>query len=603
LASKTNHFFTELKISRRQMKRTFLTTVLLVCVATTFYFCKTGEISAALTGNKTYVRLSGEPERLNPLTTEDVNAMQVMSYIYPRLLDFDPQTLELTPVLAKSRPIVATIDTGKLKGGTSYTYEIRDEAMWDNGKPVTAADVVFSLKAILNPKSGASNWRSGLDFIKNIVIDATNPKKYTILSNKKYFLGEMQTGTMPILPEYVYDTEGSLKAFSIADIMATDTAKIAPALLQFANNIQSAKFSREKGGIVGCGAYAFDEWKTGERIVLKKKTNWWGDKLADQSPLFMALPDELHFRPVKDEAAAMSLLKDGQFDAMVKLAPKDYLEMSKNDTFKNIYNFATAPSYSLAHIGINCKSPKLNDKRTRRALAHLVDVPTIIAKLMRGLAEPCVGPFIPQRPYYSKDLKAIDLNIDQSKTLLAAAGWKNTNGDSTLDKSIGGKTTELTLRVAFAANNGVAKNIGLMMQENAAKVGVKVELLPIEGAAFLAALKKRDFDLYIHNAGFEAYLDSPKEMWATSSNTPDGGNRFQFENKTADALIAQIESELDATKRDDLYKKFQALLYDEQPAIFLFTAKERLALNKRFDATVMANPRRLFWLGQFKLKG
>ena len=337
-------------------------------------------------------------------------------------------------------------------------------------------------------------------------------------------------------------------------------------------------------------------------IVLKKKANWWGDKLASESPFFMALPDELHFRPVKDEAAAMSLLRDGQFDAMVKLTPKDFLDMSKNDTFKTIYNFTTAPSLALAHMGFNCKSPKLDDKRTRRAIAHLVDVPTVIAKLMRGLAEPCASPFVPQRSYYNKDLKAIDLNIAQAKTLLTAAGWKNNNGDSTLDKSIDGKTIELTLRLAFAANNGIAKNIGLMLQESAAQAGVKIELEPLEAAAFLAALKKRDFELFINNAGFSASMDDPKEMWASTSNTPDGGNRFQFENKAADALITQIRTELDDSKRKDLYKKFQTLIYDEQPAVFLFTAKERLALNKRFDATVMANPRRLYWLGQFKLK-
>ncbi len=584
------------------MKKALLPALLLVCVTSTFYFCKSDNKTAALTGNKVYVRLSNEPERLNPLTTEESNAMQVMSYMFPSLLDFDPQTLELTPILAKSRPVVATIDTGALKGGTSYTYEIRDEATWDNGTPVTAADFVFTVKAILNPKAGASNWRSGLDFIKNVVIDASNPKKFTILSDKKYFLAETQNGTMPILPEYVYDTEGVLKALSVTDLVKPDTAKIGAALTQFANNFQSPKFSREKGGVVGCGAYSFEEWKAGERIVLKKKANWWGDKLAAQSPFFMALPEELHFRPVKDEAAAMSLLRDGQFDAMVKLTPKDFLEMSKNDTFKTIYNFTTAPSLALAHLGFNCKSPKLNDKRTRRAIAHLVDVPTIISKLMRGLAEPCVGPFVPQRAYYNKDLKPIDLNIGEAKTLLAAAGWKNSNGDSTLDKSIGGKTTELTLRLAFAANNGIAKNIGLMMQESAAQAGVKIELEPLEAAAFLAALKKRDFDLFINNAGFSASMDDPKEMWATSSNTPDGGNRFQFENKAADALIAQIGTELDDAKRNELYKKFQALVYDEQPAVFLFSAKERLALNKRFDASVMANPRRLYWLGQFKLK-
>ncbi len=129
-------------------------------------------------GNKAYIRIPSEPEKLNPLTTEDVNAVQVMSNIFLSLLDFDAKTLDLVPVLAKNRPIATPIDTGKYKGGIAYTYEIREEATWDNGKPVTAADYIFTIKAILNKKAGANNLRSGLDFIKDIVVDAQNPKKF-----------------------------------------------------------------------------------------------------------------------------------------------------------------------------------------------------------------------------------------------------------------------------------------------------------------------------------------------------------------------------------------------------------------------------------------
>ncbi|MBL7813502.1 MAG: hypothetical protein JNL70_00755 [Saprospiraceae bacterium] len=584
------------------MRKIALFSALLVCIASIFFYCKSDSSSSMPSGNKVIVRLSGEPDKLNPLTTEDANALQLMNYIFPTLLDYDVQTLELVPVLAKSRPTVATIDTGKLKGGMAYTYEIRDEAVWDNGSPVTGHDFAFTVKAILHPKSGANNWRSGLDFINDIVVDVANPKKFTILSSKKYFLAESKTGTMPLLPAYNYDTEGVLKTVSVADLAKADTAKLTPALIQFANNLQNPKFSREKGGVVGAGAYALEEWKTGERVVLKKKANWWGDKLASQNAYFMALPDELHFRPVKDEAAATTLLKSGQFDVMNRVNAKDFLEMQKNDTFKTMYQFAAPPSYSLAHMGFNCKSPLLSDKKTRRAIAHLVDIPTIIAKMMRGFAEPYAGPFLPYRTYYNKDLKNIEFDVEKAKTLLAEAGWKNTNSDSTVDKSIGGKTTELVLRFTFGSNNGVAKNIGLMLQESAAKAGVKIELVAVDPSAYLGMLKKRDFDLFINNLGFSAELDDPKELWASSSNTPDGGNRFQFENKAADALIEQIRTESDEAKRADLFKKFQALVYDEQPAVFLFTTKERIAIKQRFDVPMNSNPRRLYWLGQFKLK-
>jgi peptide/nickel transport system substrate-binding protein len=561
-----------------------------------FQACK-GDKTLSQKGNKAYVRIPAEPQRLNPLTTEEANSIQVMGHIFMSLLDYDPQTLAIQPVLAKTRPTVVPITEGVLKGGTAYTFEIRDEAVWDNGTPVTAADFVFTVKAILNPKSGANNLRSQLDYIKAIEIDPTNPKKFTLQMDKKYFMAEENLGLLPILPEYVYDTEGILKNLSIAEIAKPDTAKIGSLLSQFANAIQSPKFSRET--VQGCGAYNLAEWKADDRLVLSKKKNWWGDKLASQSPYFEALPDELHFRIVKDEASATAQLKNGEFDAMTKISPKDFLEMQKNDTFKTRYQFTTSPTTNIVYAGINCKNPKLADKRTRRALAHLFDVGTIIQTALRGLGDPVANPFVPQRAYYNRDLKPIELNIEQAKTLLAAAGWKNTNADSTIDKTIEGKLTEFSIRFTYGSPQ--AKNIGLMFQENAAKAGIKVELIQMEAKAYLETLAKRDFDLFFMNAGLPPLSDDPKEMWASSSNKPDGGNRCQFENKAADVLIEQIRSELDETKRMGLYKKLQALIYDEQPAIFLFSPNERIALNTRFEAKAVAR-RPNYVLGQFKLK-
>ena len=185
-------------------------------------------------------------------------------------------------------------------------------------------------------------------------------------------------------------------------------------------------------------------------------------------------------------------------------------------------------------------------------------------------------------------MKPISLNIESAKNLLTEAGWKDTNGDSTVDKSIGGKKTEMVIRYVFAANNDAAKNMGLMIQENGKKIGVKINLEPLDSKVMLENLKKRDFDMFINSFNYPPVIDDPKQMWASSSNTLDGGNRFQFENKQADVLIEQIRTELNEQKRNDLYKQFQALLYEEQPAVFLFARQERIAVNKRFDTDIVA---------------
>ncbi len=587
--------------------------ILFFCTAftllTAFSACKNTEpkanSSTPITGNNVYVRLPAEPNGLNLLTTENAASIQVGNQIFQSLLDFDPKTLELTPVLAKARPTTTTIDTGRLKGGTAYTYEIRDEATWTNGTPVTAADVVFTVKAILNKKSGASNLRTNIDFVKDITIDAANPKKFSVLTDKRFILAETNFGAVPIFCEKTGDTEGVLKNISVADLAKTlkdSTVKLdAAALAAFGTSFQQPKFSREPAGIVGSGPYELAEWKSGERLVLKKKANWWGDKLAASTPILTALPDQIFFKIIADEAAAMALVKDGKLDVATRLQAKQFVEMQKDAKMTAVYNFSTVPTNNLAYIGVNCKDPKLNDRRTRRALAHLLNVNDLIKTIMNGFAEPCATPFLPSKSYYDATIKNPEYSLEKAKALLAEAGWKNTNGDSTLDKRINGKQTELVLRYSFASANTAGKNVGLILQDEAKKIGVKIELVPIEANAFTDALKKRDFDLFLNQMGMNAALDDPKESWATVNNTPDGGNRCQFENKAADALMEQIRGELDTTKRDVLYKQFQKMIAEEQPAIFLFSTKDRIVLNKRFETEATLR-RPGYVLGQFKLK-
>ena len=97
------------------------------------------------------VRLPAEPDRLNPILSTSGYASQVESHIFMPLLQFDPKSLEVVPCLAILRPEVTAITEGEYRGGFAYTFEIHEEAMWDDEKPVTAADYVFTMKTILHP--------------------------------------------------------------------------------------------------------------------------------------------------------------------------------------------------------------------------------------------------------------------------------------------------------------------------------------------------------------------------------------------------------------------------------------------------------------------
>lgn len=538
--------------------------------------------------NTVYARLPAEPDRLNPIISTNVYARVVNEQIFLYLLHFDPQTLELQPQLAKGRPKVEELSNGEYAGGVAYTFEIHEEASWDNGQPITARDFEFTLKALFNPKVNAAGVRAYLDYIRDVQPDPGNPKRFTVFTDKKYIIGETAVSNIPILPEYIYDPGGLLKTIALKELAdparAEQLAKENRAVQDFADAFNSPRFSREKGFIAGSGPYEFEEWATGQRIILNRKKNWWGDKLAEQYPLLQAFPDKLVFMIIPDQSAAIVALKDQQVDVTSQIDAKDFVDLRGNEMVNQLYQLHTPSSLAYYFIGINNKKDKLADKRVRRALAHLVDVPSLIDDLFYGLAERTVGPFHPAKPYYHKGLEPIPFDPEKARALLAEAGWEDTNGNGIADKEINGQRVEMELEFKISSASKFANSHALLFQEDAKKAGVAVNIVPKEFTVLIDDTKKRDYELYSGAWAQDPVIDDPKQLWHSESDTPDGSNRVGFTNARADSLIEEIRVTLDEGKRNQLYKEFQELVYDEQPYVFLFSPLERIAISRRFEA-------------------
>ena len=96
--------------------------------------------------NEVIIRESADCDKINPYTSSSANSRYVESNIFMGLLETDPNTLELVGSLAIGRPVVTELTEGEYKGGMSLAYELRPEAKWDNGTPILASDVVFTMK-------------------------------------------------------------------------------------------------------------------------------------------------------------------------------------------------------------------------------------------------------------------------------------------------------------------------------------------------------------------------------------------------------------------------------------------------------------------------
>ncbi|MEM8908495.1 MAG: ABC transporter substrate-binding protein, partial [Bacteroidota bacterium] len=214
-------------------------------------------------------RLRAEPDRLNPVMTWRGWSIQVNNHIFSPLIEYDPQLMELTPVLAKARPVVQQITDGPFAGGTAYTFEIQEKAVWDNGQPVLASDYEFTLKAVMNPQTGgaAAVFRSALNVIKDVTLYSDNPRKLTVTVFPASFRGEYTAGGFGLLPESVYDPEGLMRPFAFRDIIDEEKVKTLveeqPNLQKFGKQFTTDKYAREV--VSGAGAYALKEWVAGEK--------------------------------------------------------------------------------------------------------------------------------------------------------------------------------------------------------------------------------------------------------------------------------------------------------------------------------------------------
>ncbi|MFK7774004.1 MAG: ABC transporter substrate-binding protein [Saprospiraceae bacterium] len=531
-------------------------------------------------------RLVGEPDKLNPALTTQANARGVMNQIFSNLVHYDTKTLKAMPMLAKELPIIEEITEGEHKGKLLCKYEIHEEAIWDDGKPVTGHDVEFSIKAILNPKVGAAAYRAVAISFKDMMIDETNPKKFSLVS-KNYFLTDIIFTDIPTFPAHIYDPKGIMKNFTIKQLSNSDGAsKLAESdsrLQEFATEFSTEKFSREKGFVNGCGPYALEEWISGQRIVLKKKKNWWGDKLAVKYPLLTANPETIIYKPMSDVTTAVTELKAGSIDVMTQITADQYSALKESTDGQTNLNFHEPFQFVIFNVGMNSNRPKLSDKRVRRALAHLINMDEIINTTMYGYAEKVVGPIHPSRPYYHKGLALIEQDLDKARALLKEAGWEDTNGNGIVDKMIDGELTEMKLDYLSSKAGVTGQKIGTIFKANAKRVGVDIELVIKEGNLVVGMRSKRDFDLLTGGWAQDTSMDDPYQNWHTDSDTPSGGNRFGFGDEESDKIIEEIRTIIPEKRRNELYKRLQEIIYDEQPCIFLMVPLGRIAINKKFD--------------------
>ncbi|MFI5220048.1 MAG: ABC transporter substrate-binding protein [Bacteroidia bacterium] len=540
-----------------------------------------------------------EPDILHPTNGLSSQRTEVMLYTQMFLVFADFRTLKLVPGLCKTLPEISP-------DGLHITFELRDEPRWDDGEPLSVEDIIFTAKASKCPYVDNPNYKPYWDNLKKIEKDSLNPRKFIAVMKQTYMHNIAFWGDYPIMQRKFFDPENILSKYSFEQFDDPKTKLDKEKKLRdWANEFNNAKYGREPEFLAGLGPYKVSSWEAGQTLTLVRKENHWTKGSA--SIYETAYPEKIIFKVNRDANSQMLEFKSQANDASASVSTKTLLDLQADSVFNSNYNSRFVDTYYYTYAGMNMKpdgnkhKKLFTDKNVRRAIALLFPVDEMNTILNKGKNKRVAGPVSSLKADYDTTLQPLTNNLEQAKKLLADAGWKDSDSDNILDKNIDGEKLKFEFSLNYLTTQVEWKDMATMIAGGLSKAGIKVNLNPLDYPVFVGNARLHDFDMMIASWGQSALPEDFSQLWHTESWTTNGSNFPGFGNAQSDALIDSIKTTINDSIRNEMSHRFQRMVYDEQPMVFLFASLRRTIVHKRFGNIEFYFERPGIMLNNFKL--
>jgi peptide/nickel transport system substrate-binding protein len=527
---------------------------------------KSGEPAASATpeaGKDITIVIAEDPPSFNPIVSDTGYDALVMELVMLGLTDVDPQG-KVFPELAEELP---TVENGGVKideeaGTMSVTWKMRKDVQWQDSKPVTADDVLFTWNAIKDPDNGS--WIPGSDYIDSV--QQVDQYSFTVNYNTIYpgYLTQFGGEQLAIWPAHYCDAKQGFVAWDCGRQPLSD------------------------------GPFVLDEWVEGDHMTFTKNENYY---LSGKPDI-----DKVTVRIVPDDAVRKTMMMQGDADidmwinvntanelkgsetAKVSLSPTDRWVMR---LFMNEAAKGTTDAVAHPH-------PILSDVRVRQAIRMAVDVDTINSEIFHGLAHPTWTEFF--RPPYACEIPRPAFDAEAAKATLEEAGWKDTDGDGTREcrGCSTGAPEGYKMEMEFITYAEFGEPLNLTQQliaEMLGKIGIKLNITVVEGSVLWDLAENGGieqsgkFDIDIWDDGY-AGVDPTDYLWETYSQEAikpgDGWNIARWDNPQVDGLIDEAYT-LDEEVRKDAFCKIADTINQEVPIIHLFTVPNADAYSSRLE--------------------
>jgi peptide/nickel transport system substrate-binding protein len=490
-------------------------------------------------------------DNLNPLLSTETLVNDLSSFTMGYFFVFDDKG---NPVPSLCLEVPTKANHLISPDGKSITFKLRHGVLWHDGKPFTSADVAFTVKTILDPKTNVLS-REGWDLITRV----DTPDAYTA----------------------VFHLKKPFAAFINRFFTPVDNPAILPKHILQGQDVNHAAYNSLP---IGLGPFRYVRWARGSEVVMEAFPQWWGGAPKLKRVIFKVIPDANTMK---------TALQTHEIDAYVRVPNNQYEQVERIPDTRTL----AFDTLSYGHIDFNVTNPILADARVRQALARAIDLRLLWEKVDHRSGFLACTPishmswaYDPHAPCYPFDLKAAAQQLQDAGWRMGADGLRHKNGR--------------TLRFVFAGNTG---NPGLdsrvlLIQQWYKQIGVALEYLryPTDklfasyAAGGIVATRHYDIASYAWSLGPDPDMTN---LVACSSISPRGQNYMGYCNPAVDAALQHALTDYDRGARKNDYIAMQQHLGTDVPFIVLSQRTEHMTYNDDFSG-LQPGPVMDFWNAQ-----
>ena len=467
-----------------------------------------------------------DPPTLDPHLTTDTTSSFVVVELFSGLVTLNTD-LELVPDIAERWEISAD--------GLQYTFYLRPNVKFHDGKPVTAQDFKWSIERAAAPETASpvadtylNDIVGALDYIKGDateisgirVVDDTT-LSITVDQPKAYFLAKLTYPTAFVVDRATVEAGGR---------GWTDNPN-------------------------GTGPFRLKEYKIGERIVLERNEHFYREPAKVETILLNLAGGQSMAMYENDE---IDITGVSLFDLERVLDPNEPL---------NKELVVAPPDFSISYIGFNTSMAPFDDTKFRQALNHAIDKELIATEVLSDLVVPAFGILPPGFPGYNENLVGLRHDKELAQRLLNESNYADAESRPRIVITVPGTggTIGLDLEVVIEMWRQV--------------LGVEVEIQQVEWATYLEDLSDAKFQAYA-GLGWQADYPDPQDFLDILFHTDSALNHGAYSNPELDAILERARTQQDPQARISEYRRAEEIIVEDGAWVPLWYTGERHLLLK-----------------------